>query len=45
MMMKFREANALEATDMQSENWWIVIKLNVNKHLFCVKKRKILNIF
>ena len=23
MKMKFREANVLEATDIQSENWWI----------------------
>ena len=33
----------LEATDIQSENK--VNKLNVNKHLFCVKKGKICNIF
>ena len=34
----------LEATDIQSENK--VDKLNVNKHLFCVKKNgKICNIF
>ena len=36
---KFCEANVLQATDIQSE------KLNVNKHLFSVKKRKICNIF
>ena len=33
----------LEATDIQSENK--VDKLNVNKHLFCIKKAKIYNIF
>ena len=33
----------LEATDIQNENK--VAKLNVNKHLFCVKKGKMCNIF
>ena len=33
----------LEAIDIQSENK--VEKLNVNKHIFCVKKGKICNIF
>ena len=35
--------NVLEATNIQSENK--VDKFNVNKHLFCVKKGKICNIF
>ena len=33
----------LEATDIQSKNK--ADKLNVNKHLFCVKKEKFCNIF
>ena len=35
--------NVLEATDIQRENK--VDKLNVNEHLFSVKKGKIWNIF
>ena len=33
----------LEATDLQNENK--ADKLNVNKHLFCIKKGEISNIF
>ena len=33
----------LEATDIQNENK--VDKLNVNKHLFCLKKKKNLQYF
>ena len=40
---KFCEANVLEATEWKLAEK--VKKLNVNKHLFCVKKGEILNIF
>ena len=47
MKIKFCKGNVLEATDIQSgiKLVDIIEKLNVNKHLFCVKKDKIWNIF
>ena len=38
MFYKSCESTELEATDIRIKNWRVnVEKLNVNKHLFCVK--------